>query len=133
MTAINKYNAPLICFAHWDKAFSSEEVDRIKQIEDLQVFQKGVIGQYQSEEELKAARDSSVFFMTHDDNTNWLYQKVSTIISTANTDHFLFNVDDFGPMQYTKYGVDGHYTWHWDVHFGWQQKQRKISVIIMLK
>jgi PKHD-type hydroxylase len=35
-------------------------------------------------------------------------------------------------MQYTKYELNGHYTWHWDVFFGYQTKQRKISVVVML-
>lgn len=132
MTAINKYNGELRCFAHWDRAFSEEEVEKIREIEELQTFQKGTVGSYKSQDELLKARDSDVFFMNHDENTDWLYQKISTMIGTVNRDHFLYDVDDFGPMQYTKYNVNGHYTWHWDVFFGWRKNQRKISVVIML-
>lgn len=133
MTAIHKYNGPFTCFAHWDQAFNEEEVEKIRQTEELQTFQKGVVGNNAlKDENLKEIRDSAVFFMTHDDNTNWLYQKVSNMIGTANKDHFLYNVNDFGPMQYTKYKPDGHYTWHWDVYFGYHNQQRKISVVIML-
>lgn len=132
MTAINKYNGELRCFAHWDRAFSEEEVEKIREIEELQTFQKGTVGSYRSQDELLKARDSDVFFMNHDENTDWLYQKISTMIGTVNRDHFLYDVDDFGPMQYTKYNVNGHYTWHWDVFFGWRKNQRKISVVIML-
>jgi len=132
MTAINKYNGELRCFAHWDRAFSEEEVEKIREIEELQTFQKGTVGSYRSQDELLKARDSDVFFMNHDENTDWLYQKISTMIGTVNRDHFLYDVDDFGPMQYTKYNVNGHYTWHWDVFFGWRKHTRKISVVIML-
>jgi len=133
MPKIAKYNAPLQCYAHMIQAFNAEEVEKIREIEELQTFQQGTLGGgTMSPEELKKARDSSVFFMKHDENTNWLYQKMGSLIGTANKDHFMYDVDDFGPMQYTKYELDGHYTWHWDVFFGYQIKQRKISVVVML-
>lgn len=132
MTAINKYVGPYVCFAHWDRAFTPEEVEKIREIEDLQSFQKGTVGGYKDQDDLLAARNSDVSFFNHDENTDWLYQKISNMIGQANRDHFLYNVDDFGPIQYTKYQIDGHYTWHWDVFFGWQKNTRKISVVIML-
>lgn len=133
MTTIAKYNADLICYAHMVNAFTSEDVEKIREIEELQTFQQGIVGGGKmSKEVIKKARDSSVFFMAHDENTNWLYQKMGSLIGMANKDHFMYNVDDFGPMQYTKYEVNGHYTWHWDVFFGYQIKQRKISVVVML-
>jgi PKHD-type hydroxylase len=133
MPKIAKYNAPLQCYAHMIQAFNAEEVEKIREIEELQTFQQGVIGGgTKSLKEMKKDRDSSVFFMNHDENTNWLYQKMGSLIGTANKDHFMYNVDDFGPMQYTKYELNGHYTWHWDVFFGYQTNQRKISVVVML-
>ena len=133
MPKIAKYNAPLQCYAHMTQAFNAEEVEKIREIEELQTFQQGTVGGGNlSQEDIKKARDSSVFFMNHDENTNWLYQKMGSLIGTANKDHFMYDVDDFGPMQYTKYELNGHYTWHWDVFFGYQIKQRKISVIVML-
>jgi PKHD-type hydroxylase len=133
MPKIAKYNAPLQCYAHMIQAFNAEEVEKIREIEELQTFQQGTVGGGTlSQEAIKKARDSSVFFMNHDENTNWLYQKMGSLIGTANKDHFMYDVDDFGPMQYTKYELNGHYTWHWDVFFGYQTKQRKISVVVML-
>lgn len=130
MFKLPKYNSPLVCFAHWNKAFSSEEVEKIIEVEDLQSFQKATVGN--GIVNIEKARDSDVFFINHDENTDWLYQKLSQIIGIANKDHFLYDVNDFGPVQYTKYKVDGHYTWHWDVFFGFQLAQRKISVVVML-
>ena len=133
MPKFPKYNAPLQCYAHMIQAFNAEEVEKIREIEELQTFQQGIVGtSTMSPEDMKKARDSSVFFMNHDENTDWLYQKMGSLIGTANKDHFMYNVDDFGPMQYTKYELNGHYTWHWDVFFGYQIKQRKISVVVML-
>lgn len=132
MTAINKYIGELQCYAHMNQAFTEEEVEKIREIEELQTFQKGTVSGKLKGDALKKARDSDVFFMNHDDNTDWLYQKMSYLIAQANKDHFLYNVDDFGPMQYTKYQKDGHYCWHWDVFFGWQKNTRKISVVVML-
>ena len=132
MTAINKYNGDYRCFAHWNQAFSAEEVEKIREIEELQTFAMGTVGSGLTGDDLKKARNSDVFFLYHDENTDWLFQKISNMIGVANRDHFLYDVSDFGPMQYTKYKLDGHYTWHWDVSFGFQKQQRKISVVIML-
>lgn len=132
MTGINKYLGTFECYAHMNRAFTEEEVEKIREIEELQTFQKGTISSKLSGTDLKKARDSDVFFMDHDENTDWLYQRMSYLIAQANHDHFLYNVDDFGPMQYTKYKKDGHYCWHWDVFFGWQKNARKISVVVFL-
>jgi PKHD-type hydroxylase len=132
MTSINKYNGDYCCFAHWNNAFSEEEVEKIREIEALQTFGKATVGSKLEGDGLKKVRDTDIFFMYHDENTDWLFQKISNMIGTANKDHFLYDVDDFGPMQYTKYQIDGHYTWHWDVYFGFQKAQRKISIVIML-
>lgn len=132
MTAINKYIGELQCYAHMNRAFTEEEVEKIREIEELQTFQAGTVSGKLTGAELKKARDSDVFFMNHDENTDWLYQRMSYLIAQANKDHFLYNVDDFGPMQYTKYKKDGHYCWHWDVFFGWQKNIRKISVVVFL-
>lgn len=131
MTALNKYNGHFVCFAHMNNAFDSEQVDKIREIEELQSFQQAVISD-PNKPLNKEARDSDVFFMNHDENTDWLYKRMADLIGWANKDHFLYNVNDFGPMQYTKYKLDQHYTWHWDVFFGFQTNQRKISVVVML-
>jgi len=63
MPKIAKYNAPLQCYAHMTQAFSAEEVEKIREIEELQTFQQGTVGSStMSPEDMKKARDSSVFF-----------------------------------------------------------------------
>lgn len=125
---IHKYNGALECFAIWKGVLCDEDIEQIKKIEELQTFQAGTTGTQLKKE----IRDSDVSFITRDQHSEWLYNKISSMIGTVNRDHFLYNVDGFQPIQYTKYKLDQHYTWHWDVHFGYETDQRKISMVTVL-
>lgn len=126
---VMKYNKPLEQFAVWRGGFTDEEVDQIKFLEKLQDFQRGVIGDNVIDTE---ARDSDVQWLFNDQNSNWVFERMSSIISQVNTDHFMLDIDGFENFQYTKYALNQHYDWHWDYQFGWREYVRKISCVLML-
>lgn len=125
-----KYNAPLECFAIWENGFTPEEVDQIIFLEKLSKFDKAVVGGRKSPNQ--KVRDSDVAWLQPDNNSHWLFERFGSIISKVNHDHFLYDIEGFDTLQYTKYGPEQHYTWHWDVAFGWENYQRKISAVMML-
>lgn len=125
-----KYNAPLECFCVWEGGFTPEEVDRIQDIESLQNFGKGVVGTLNAEN--KKVRDSEVAFIYPDQHSHWVFDRLGRITSTVNHQQFMYDIEGVEQLQYTKYQIDQHYTWHWDVEFGWQNYQRKISFVLML-
>lgn len=126
---VNKYNAALEQFAIWRGGFTNEEIDQIKFLEELQSFKKGIVGK----DELKLnVRDSDIQWLFKDENSHWVFDKLSSIISQVNTDHFMLDIDGFENLQYTKYAEDQHYDWHWDYEFGWREYVRKISCVLML-
>lgn len=131
MFHIQKYQAPLNCFAVWENGYSKEELDQIEFLGQLQDFEKGTVGAFDGEAP-SAVRDSSISWITHDENSDWLYHRHANILGHVNKDHFLYDVRHFLPFQYTTYNPDQHYTWHWDVAFGWENDQRKISSVLFL-
>lgn len=131
---LNKYNAFFQCFAVMTDAFTPEEVDKIIFLEKLLQFNLGQVGMGSaSSAPNQETRDSDVSFIQPDENSHWLFQRLSEIIPRANYDHFGYDIEGIEAVQYTKYGQNQHYTWHTDCGVGpWMPHERKISVTIML-
>lgn len=127
---IYKYAAPLQCFCVWTGGFTPEEIDQITFLEKLQTFEKGMTGAAKSPNQ--KVRDSDIAWINPDQNSGWLFERAAGIISKANHDHFMYDIHGFDNFQYTRYGPDQHYTWHWDLDFGWKDYERKISFVMML-
>jgi PKHD-type hydroxylase len=127
---MSKYNAPLECFAIWRDGFTEEEIEKIVFLEKLQIFDKGLVSNNIEPE--KDVRDSDISWIHPDENSDWVFRRMADITTRVNYDHFLYDIDSIQAMQYTKYSVDQHYTWHWDVTFGWENFQRKISLVMLL-
>lgn len=125
-----KYNAPLDCFAIWQGGFTPEEVDKIVYLESLQNFGKGQVGH--NAEAPENVRNSEVAWILPGDHSQWVFERMGAITAAVNHQHFMYDIEGVENFQYTKYGPGHHYTWHWDVEFGWQNYQRKISATMML-
>lgn len=128
---IPKYGKQLNCFAVWTGGFTPEEVDKIIDLEKLQEFEKGKVWLDEGPAPVDT-RDSDISWIHHDQHSDWVYNRIANITSVVNHDNFMYNIDGVDAFQYSKYGPDQHYTWHWDVEFGWQKWIRKISIVLML-
>jgi PKHD-type hydroxylase len=129
---IPKYGKPLECFAIWQGGFSSEEIDKIIDIEKLQEFDRGRVGNDLNVAAPNEVRNADITWIHTDQHSDWVFNRIASITSLVNHDHFMYNIDGVDALQYSKYGPDQHYTWHWDVEFGWRKWIRKISIAIML-
>jgi PKHD-type hydroxylase len=131
MFPVQKYVKQFSQFCIVNGAFSSEEVDKILDIEDLEQFQKGRIANNKLSEK---ARDSDVMWITPQTNgAEWLFHKFSHLVSMVNYDHFMSDISHFDAFQYTKYNSKGqHYNWHLDSGGTYNNFERKISASIML-
>lgn len=127
-----KYGVELSCFAVWENGFTPEEVDQIIDLEKLQTFEKGRIGQNNNDPAPTEVRDSEVSWIHQDQHSEWLFDRLAGITARVNYDHFLYNIDGIEAFQYTKYEPGGHYTWHWDRHLGYENWERKISLTVCL-
>jgi PKHD-type hydroxylase len=133
---VQRYVRTLNQFCVATGSFTEEDVDRILDLEDLQKFQKGAIGGGSGQGALvnKKTRDSDVQWITHDPNSDWLFQKFSTLVSQVNYDHFMYDIDGFDTFQYTIYKAKTkqHYDWHIDSGNVYSKYERKISASIIL-
>lgn len=132
---IPQYTKMLNEFCVANGAFTQEEVDKIIDLEDLQKFQRGGVGGIGVPGQVnKKVRDSDVQWITHDRDSDWLFQKFAHLASMVNYDHFMYAIDGFENFQYTVYRAKTkqHYDWHQDSGGPWSSFERKLSAVIIL-
>lgn len=118
---------------YWfEKGFTSEEVERIKKlVEKFELSEAGVTQKGISD---YSVRKSSTAWIPKNEESHWIYEKLSSYINQANSE--VWGFDLFGmaeDIQYTEYYQNGgHYDYHLDVGNGYPLNQRKISVTVQL-
>ena len=134
--------------------FNAEEITRIKRLKDSYAFKRGVTFGKNEETTNSETRESDVFWVQQNQESAWIYNRISWHINKANHEKWRFNIDSMEQIQYTKYkGVDvldigdklgirshrdsekqlGHYDWHTDTGTKDIRKCRKISIIFSKK
>jgi PKHD-type hydroxylase len=123
-------------YATWNNGFTDDEIEMIIEIgESFRIDTATVGGDKENEDDVKI-RKSKISWISNNDNTFWLYKKLSEITRKLNGQ--FFNFDLFGfyeDMQYTIYESfqKGHYDTHIDmVSRGSDIPQRKLSIVLQL-
>lgn len=110
--------------------FSEEEIMWVNNLSKLYPPEKAQIGGADVEDEI---RNSEIHWLKYDDNTRWLYDRLSTLVMIANRDSWNFSLHSIlDTIQYTKYYDTGnHYDWHLDLGGG-KSNGRKVSITVQL-
>jgi len=127
-----KYRRELPCFKVVPNYFTTEEIDGILDLEDLQKFSSGKLGPLSDLQTDKKQRDSEISWLYQDPSSQWLFDKFGSLLGFVNHDVFMYDIDGFDYFQYTRYKKNHHYDWHFDVHMEYALWERKISAVIML-
>lgn len=117
-------------WAYWDKAFTPEECQKI--IDYAEQFGKKDAGiDPKNILDLKT-RESKIVWITPELEINWVYKRLTDIITNLNAEYFRFDL--FGlieSLQFTEYNApSGHYSKHVDSAF--DGPVRKLSITIQL-
>lgn len=118
-------------FVWWEGAFSEQELDWL-QNQAINANNKALVGGNFDEEELHSMRRSKVSWLECREDTLWVFEKISHIVSEMNMRHFNFDLIGFGePLQLTNYDQSelGMYGWHQDYN---ARVSRKLSVVVQL-
>lgn len=118
-------------FVTWDDGFTNEDIASIHLAAESRSLQEAVVGGGDVKDDI---RISKVTWLNNDQDTDWLYDKLSYIASQLNGQFYRFDLFGFQEdMQYTVYDGEreGHYTWHTDsgVKTG---SVRKLTLVIQL-
>jgi PKHD-type hydroxylase len=117
-------------WAYWDKAFTPEECKKI--IDYAEQFEKINAGVSYKNELNSEIRESKVVWITPDPEINWVYQRLTDIITRLNQDYFRFDLFGFiEGFQFTEYNApSGHYGKHVDSMYN--GTVRKLSFVLQL-
>lgn len=137
---IPEVSFPYLNHCEFYHSFSPEEIQQIRDLGDLLLFQPGQVGNDAGTVD-EHVRNSKVAWI--DDNGNpavpglpvrlWLINKMANIMGVVNRDKFQMTLDGFNPMQYTRYALNEHYDWHMDVEEGREHElHRKLSASLIL-
>lgn len=117
---------------YWfENAFDKQELEWIDNLKELYPFEKATtVG---GEETTDLARKSEIKWMNCDDNSWWVYNKLTELVQEANKAMWNFNLHTIiDSIQYTEYYEGGgHYGWHVDIGPG-SINHRKISITVQL-
>ena len=119
-------------YYYFTKAFTPEEIIKIREIGDSYPKQKGTVVSDEHNEGVSDYRISDISWLDDNPQTSWIYQKIADYAKIANKEMWNFDIWDFhDSLQYTTYyGDGGHYDWHADLGPG--ISNRKLSVVLQL-
>jgi PKHD-type hydroxylase len=115
-------------WAWWDGAFTDEQLDwmqaRAKDSSAPAKVGGGIVDD--------SIRRSELSWIPCNDETKWVFEKLSHVASSLNVSHFGFNLTGLGEaLQLTTYneGNRGMYGWHQDFN---GEVSRKLSIVVQL-
>jgi PKHD-type hydroxylase len=114
--------------------FTAEECDKIISLwDENSSMEARTHKDKEGESADKTVRKSKLNWLSFNNNTAWIFEKISKVVMDANLSRFNFDLAGFfEDLQLTRYDGDGgHYEWHEDGGNG-PSSVRKISVVIQL-
>lgn len=121
-------------FAYWENGFSNEELDLLQDLA-LNGRVRAMVGNGDAGKLSNEIRRSNLNWISNNQETTWLYQKLSHIVSSLNSEFFRFNLTGFGEsIQLTNYdsSENGMYGWHIDYTTSITSPCRKLSIVMQL-
>lgn len=120
-------------FAYWQDGFSDDDINEIVRIGESLTPGNGIVGSGENAGVNFNVRSSTVSWIYHCNETNFIYEKLGWISRQLNGEFFGFDIWGFSEnLQYTKYSSENdHYTWHMDKGAG-TDSPRKLSLVLQL-
>lgn len=119
-------------WAYLDNVFTKEECNKIIFLGNKNLKEANIFNDISSEMLLKDIRNSQISWITPNEETAWIYQKLTDATVFLNNNYFKFDLYGFNEsLQFTKYiAPSGFYGAHIDKAYG--KPIRKLSIVIQL-
>jgi len=127
--ALLSYGTQVHQFAWWEDGFTKEELNYLQGIAKNNT-DAALVGENNNNPNI---RRSEVSWLSDDEKHSWVFDKISHIASSLNSEFFRFNLRHFsGDIQLSNYSEknQGTYIWHQD--FGASGVYRKLSLVLQL-
>ena len=114
------------------EVFSEEELMWIENLQKEYQYERASIVGSTSFNDTEQIRKSKIKWISLDEKSEWLYEKLSNLCIEANDNLWGFNLNNIkDEIQYTEYGEGGNYDWHVDIG-PYPINHRKISIVVFL-
>lgn len=128
-------------YGTWTSLFTKEELDHIDDYITKNIAPvSSVIGTGKNAKEDENYRNSTIYWVTLNNDTSWIFNRINSAALKLNSHIFGFDINSVDTLQYTVYNEEGgHYDWHWDMFFesGLNDLtvtiQRKLSLVLVCK
>lgn len=132
-----KHFSPL--FVYFDHFFTTDEIDKIKEIGLSKPLEEAYINSGGKESELKLqnySRTCTLNWIDQKEEYNWLFHKLTEAFVAINDKYFNFDIEKFEPLQFARYDSSRQefYGKHIDCSRGSMDHSttRKLSVTLQL-
>lgn len=121
------------CFYYYRNLFNNYEIEKILAIGNKLPKQGAVLADNHVDKEY---RDSIVSWIPVNNQTEWIYEKLTDCINSVNESFFEFDLTKIEKLQFTSYygnkDTNGFYCQHIDSSFGFLHDNRKLSFVMQL-
>jgi len=129
---LSPYSRKIEPFAWWEGAFTEQELDWLQQ-KAKEATQEGQIGTGNGGGVNQDIRRSELHWLAKSEETQWVFEKLSHVVSKINADYFGFELTGFGEaLQLTNYHESNQGTYKWHQDFGGNGISRKLSIVLQL-
>jgi PKHD-type hydroxylase len=122
--------------AYADKVFTEYEINKILELPEWQNVMNGLVGGSSEAINLqKDKRNSQISWLFPNENTKFIWEKLTNVISDVNSKFFHFDLTGcYEAIQLGIYSGDlqGHYDWHIDAGTSDTHTPRKLSLSLIL-
>ena len=117
-------------YAYWNQLFSKEECEKIIEIAKNKGLQFGVIRNENKDVEKSDVRSSQICWFYPDNETDWIFRRVSEIVVNLNNRFFNFDISGLNEgFQFTNYKSPGDkYGKHIDKGYGYPVRKLSLSI-----
>lgn len=129
---ITPYARNIEQFAWWENAFTNDQLNWLQE-QAKNASQKAQVGGGGVGVVNPNIRRSELSWLESSENTKWVFEILSNVVSSLNAQYFGFDLRGFGEaIQLTNYdqSENGMYGWH--VDFGGKGPSRKLSLVLQL-
>lgn len=129
--AVTPYAEPMPPFAWWEGAFTDQELNWLQQ-QAIEAKNQGQVGG--SVQDLSNIRRSKISWLDSTQETEWVFKRLSHIVSALNSEFYRFDLTGFGEaLQLTNYDQSEHGMYGWHVDYGGSRMpSRKLSLVLQL-
>jgi PKHD-type hydroxylase len=128
----------LLSYGHMnepDLSFNPQECEQIIALAADDYAENGSVGGGGTGRVNKEIRNVNLYQLPLDQDTKWIFDKISRMVSVANSEHFDYEImgitHELQLLHYESGNDPGHYHWHMDIGPG-TSATRKISLSIQL-